>query len=305
MKTPSLVKFAWLSVGAAGLTILLKLGAYWITGSVGLLSDAMEGGVNLAAATVALFILRIVERPPDKTHTYGHDKAEYFSSGIEGTLIFVAAIGIGVTGGQRLLQPHPLQQPGLGLVIAGLAALINLAVGQTLIRVGRKHHSITLEADGQHLMSDVWTSGGVIAGVGIAALTGQSWLDPVMALVVGVKIGWEGGRIFWRSLMGLMDTAIAPAEVAEVEMILNHYTERYGVQWHALRTRRAGARRFINVHLLAPGQWTVQQAHNLSEQIEAEIRQVVPRATILTHIEPLEDPISMKDIKLDRPRSSD
>jgi cation diffusion facilitator family transporter len=299
MIRPSLTKFAWMSVGAAVVTIFMKLAAYWITGSVGLLSDALEGGVNLIAATVALVTLKIVERPPDDMHAYGHDKAEYFSSGIEGTLIVVAAGSIIYTSVQRLLAPQPLEQPGLGLTLAVLASVINLVIGQILIRTGKKHDSITLEADGHHLMSDVWTSVGVVIGVTAAVLTGLTWLDPVIALLVGLKIGWEGIRIFRRSTMGLMDSAIAPREQDQIETILNRYHQE-GIQWHAMRTRQAGARRFISVHILVPGVWTVQQAHNLSERLEAEIRAVAPYISIFTHIEPKDDPAALNDLALDR-----
>jgi cation diffusion facilitator family transporter len=304
MTRPSLTKFAWLSIGTAVVTIFMKLAAYWVTGSVGLLSDALEGGVNLIAATVALVTLKIVEQPPDDMHAYGHDKAEYFSSGIEGTLIIVAAASIAYTSIQRLLSPQPLEQPGLGLTLAVLASVINLVVGQILIRTGKKHDSITLEADGQHLMSDVWTSAGVVIGVTAAVLTGLTWLDPVIALVVGLKIGWEGIRIFRRSTMGLMDSAIAPQERDQIETILNRY-EQEGIQWHAMRTRQAGARRFISVHILMPGTWTVQRAHNLSERLEAEIREVVPHVSVFTHIEPDDDPAALNDIALDRDASTE
>jgi cation diffusion facilitator family transporter len=299
MTRPSLTKFAWLSVGAAVVTIFMKLAAYWVTGSVGLLSDALEGGVNLIAAAVALVTLKIVERPPDDMHAYGHDKAEYFSSGIEGTLIVVAAASIVYTSVQRLFFPQPLDQPGLGLTLAVLASVINLVVGQILIRTGKKHDSITLEADGHHLMSDVWTSVGVVIGVTAAVLTGLTWLDPVIALVVGLKIGWEGVRIFRRSTMGLMDSAIAPREFDQIESILNRYQQE-GLEWHAMRTRQAGARRFVSVHILVPGAWTVQQAHNLSERLEAEVRAVAPYVSIFTHIEPKGDPAALNDLALDR-----
>ncbi len=299
---PSLQKFAWLSIAAAIITILLKLTAYAVTGSVGLLSDALEGGVNLVAAVVALATLKVVERPPDDEHAYGHDKAEYFSSGIEAGLIMIASLSIAYTSLSRLLDPHPLEQPGLGLALALLASLINLVVGQVQIRVGKKYQSITLEADGHHLMTDVWTSVGVVVGVSAAVFTGLNWLDPIVALLVGLKIGWDGFRILRRSAMGLMDSAIEPAEQQQVELILQKY-ETQGILWHALRTRQSGARRFISVHLLLPAAWTVQQAHDLSEHFEADIRQAVERASVFTHIEPLDDPASMRDVVLDRPEN--
>jgi cation diffusion facilitator family transporter len=296
---PSLQKFAWLSIAAAIFTILLKLAAYAVTGSVGLLSDALEGGVNLVAAVVALATLKVVERPPDDEHAYGHDKAEYFSSGIEAGLIMIASLSIAYTSISRLFNPHPLEQPGLGLALALFASVINLVVGQIQIRAGKKYSSITLEADGHHLMTDVWTSVGVVVGVSAAVLSGLNWLDPVVALFVGLKIGWDGFRILRRSAMGLMDSAIEPTEQQQLELILQKY-EAQGVLWHALRTRQAGARRFISVHLLVPAVWTVQQAHDLSEYFEADIRQTIERATVFTHIEPLDDPVSMRDAVLDR-----
>ena len=295
----SLTRYAWLSIAAAVVTIGMKYTAYTVSGSVGLLSDALEGFVNLAAATVALFTLRVVEQPPDETHEYGHDKAGYFSSGMEGGLILVAAGSILYTSIVRLLNPQPLEQAWLGLAIAGAAALINLAVGQVLLRQGQRHDSITLEADGQHLMSDVWTSLGVIIGVSLAVVTGLLWLDPVIAILAGLKIGYEGLRIFQRSARGLMDANIAAEERAAVEAVLaGHAAE--GVGYHALRTRQSGGRRFISVHLLVPGDWTVQEAHDLSEQLEGEVQAAVPRATLFTHVEPEDDPRALADVALDR-----
>jgi cation diffusion facilitator family transporter len=289
----------WLAIGAAIVTILLKSAAYLLTGSVGLLSDALEGFVNLAAAVAALLILRVVERPPDEGHEFGHDKAGYFSSGIEGTLIGVAAATIIYTAIRRLLEPQPIEQPGIGLAIAVGASLINLAVGQLLIRVGKREDSIVLEADGHHLMSDVWTSLGVVVGVTLAVWTGLTWLDPAVALVMGGKIGWEGLRILGRSLAGLMDTALPAAERTRVESVLNRYRGE-GIRWHALRTRQSGARRFIAVHVLAPGDWSLQRAHDLVEQIEGEIRELIPNAVIVVHLEPSGDPVAEHDTSLDR-----
>lgn len=296
---PSLTKYALLSVGVALLTILLKMSAYLVTGSVGFLSDALEGFVNLVAATVALVTLRVVEQPPDEMHEYGHDKAEYFSSGIEGTLITIASISILYTSIRRLLDPQPLEQAILGLVLVSVAALLNLAVGQILIRTGKKYDSITLEADGKHLMSDVWTSLGVVIGVSLAVLTGLNWLDPVVGIIVGVKIGWEGIQIFRRSMGGLMDTTIDPEERDSVEKILDRQMEE-DVAWHALRTRQSGSRRFVSVHLLVPGNWTVQRAHDMAEGVEQKIRQMIRYSSVFTHVEPVEDPRSHQDLSLDR-----
>jgi cation diffusion facilitator family transporter len=296
---PSLIKFAWLSIGAAILTISIKLAAYLVTGSVGLLSDALEGFVNLAAAIVVFITLKIVEQPPDEIHQYGHDKAEYFSSGIEGTLIIVASLSILLTSVKRLFNPQPLEQIGIGLTLALLAAAINFFVGQILIRIGEKNESITLEADGQHLMSDVWTSVGVVVGVAIAGFTGIDWLDPVIAIIVGLKIGWEGISIFRRSSHGLMDAAIDPQERLIVENVLNKYCIE-GIEWHALRTRQSGARRFISVHILVPGIWTIQEGHDLAELIEANIRSQINHCSVFTHVEPVEDPRAFVDQTLNR-----
>ncbi len=294
---PSLIKYAWLSIGAALVTIGIKFTAYLATGSMGLFSDALEGIVNLVAAMVVLATLRIVERPPDEIHQYGHDKAEYFSSGIEGTLIVIAALTIIFTSVQRLLNPQPLEQIGLGLILAIIASGINLFVGQLLIRTGKRYESITLEADGKHLMSDVWTSVGVVVGVAIAGLTGLEWLDPVVAILVGLKIGWEGVMIFSRSSRGLMDATIDPQEKTIVENILNSYCTD-GIEWHALRTRQSGARRFVSVHILVTGDWTVQQGHDLAESIETEIKSQIDYCSVFTHVEPIEDPRALMDQEL-------
>lgn len=296
---PSLIKYAWLSIGAALLTICIKFSAFLVTGSVGLLSDALEGIVNLIAAIVVFVTLKIVEQPPDEIHPYGHDKAEYFSSGIEGTLIVIASLTILMTSVQRLLNPQPLEQVGLGLALALVASGINFFVGQLLIRTGKKHESITLEADGKHLMSDVWTSVGVVIGIAIAGFTGLEWLDPIVAIIVGLKIGWEGILIFRRSSQGLMDSAIMPDELKTVETLLTQNCVA-GTEWHALRTRQSGALRFISVHILVPGEWTVEQGHDLAEQIEADIRKHINHCSVFTHIEPIEDPRAFIDQTLIR-----
>ena len=296
---PSLIKYAWLSIGAALLTISIKFSAFLVTGSVGLLSDALEGIVNLIAAIVVFITLKIVEQPPDEIHPYGHDKAEYFSSGIEGTLIVIASLTILITSVRRLLNPMPLEQVGLGLALALVASGINFFVGQLLIRTGKKHESITLEADGKHLMSDVWTSVGVVIGIAIAGFTGLEWLDPIVAMLVGLKIGWEGILIFRRSSQGLMDTAITPQEREVIEAILAQHCME-GTEWHALRTRQSGARRFISFHILVPGEWTIQQGHDFAEQIEADIRNQINHCSVFTHIEPIEDPRAFIDQTLIR-----
>ncbi len=296
----SLTRFAWLSIAAALSTIGLKSVAYLLTGSVGLLSDALESLVNLAGALMALTMLSVAARPPDEEHPYGHGKAEYFSSGVEGGLILVAAVSIGYAAVGRLLHPRGLEQVGLGLAISVLASLVNLAVALVLIRVGKRYDSITLEANAHHLLTDVWTSVGVVAGVGAVALTGWQRLDPMVALLVAANIVWTGVRIVRRSVLGLMDTALAATEQARLKRALDpHLAE--GVVFHALRTRQAGARRFVSLHVLVPGAWTVHEGHELLERIEADIRGAVPNVTVDTHLESLDDPASWDDMALDRP----
>lgn len=295
----SLKRFAWLSIAAALSTIVLKAVAWWLTDSVGLLSDALESGVNLAGALMALAMLTVAAQPPDDNHAFGHGKAEYFSSGFEGFLILAAAVAIAAAAIERLLHPQPLEQVGVGLVVSAIASLINLATARVLLVAGREHRSITLEADARHLMTDVWTSVGVIVGVGAVALTGWLWLDPLLALLVAANIVWTGWQLIRRSTSGLMDVALPPEQHAAVVAALERYRAE-GADYHALRTRQAGARSFVTVHILVPGAWTVQQGHDLLERLEADIRKALPHASVLTHLEPLEDPISSYDIELDR-----
>lgn len=297
-----LTRFAWLSIGAALLTIALKASAYFLTGSVGLLSDALESGVNLAAAVLALIVLTVAVRPPDADHTYGHDKAEYFSAGAEGTMILVAAVTIAVAAVHRLLSPRPLEQLDLGLVVSVLASLLNLLVARTLLQAGRHYQSITLQADAQHLMTDVWTSAGVLTGVGVVALTGWLWLDPLIGLLAATMIVRAGIQLVRQAVLGLMDTALPAEEVARIEAVLRGYEER-GLRFHALRTRRSGPNRFMSVHIQVPGTWTVQTGHSLLEEVETELRRLLAPASILTHLEPLEDPRSWQDIDLLRVKS--
>jgi len=295
----SLKRFAWLSIAAAITTIVLKTAAYQLTGSVGLLSDAIESLVNLAGAVMALAMLTVAARPADDDHAYGHSKAEYFSSGVEGTLIMVAALAIAVAAVERLLSPKPLEQVGLGLVVSAAASLVNLGVALVLLRKSREAHSITLEANAQHLLTDVWTSAGVIVGVGAVALTGWIRLDPIVALVVAANIIWTAVRIVRASVLGLMDTALPPGEREAVKRVLNKHAAD-GVQFHALRTRQSASRRFVSVHVLVPGAWTVHDGHQLLERIEADIRSALPNASVLTHLESLDDPTSWDDEELDR-----
>jgi cation diffusion facilitator family transporter len=296
----SLTKFAWLSIGAALSTIVLKAVAYFLTGSVGLLSDAIESLVNLVGAGMALLMLSIAARPADEDHVYGHTKAEYFASSTEGLLILGAAVGIIVAAIQRLLQPREIEQLGLGLVVSLTASLINLIVARILLGAGQQRQSITLEADAHHLMTDVWTSAGVIGGVGLVGLTGWSILDPIVAIIVAVNIVWTGVKLIRRSVGGLMDEGLPDQEQKLIQNVINEYREK-GLNFHALRTRQAAARRFMSVHILVPGHWTVHDAHHIAEDFENDIRAALGGAvTVLTHLEPAEDEISMDDIHLDR-----
>ncbi len=299
MPNISLTRYAWLSIAAAILTIALKSTAYYITGSVGLLSDALESLVNLVAAIMALAMLTIAERPPDADHTYGHEKAEYFSSGIEGALILVAALSIIATALPRLFAPQPIEQVGLGLAISMVASLVNLGVALVLRRVGRRNRSITLEADSAHLMTDVWTSVGVLIAISLVALTGWERLDPIIALAVAANIIWSGFGLIRRSVLGLMDTALPPEQLAAVRAIQQRYMQE-GMTFHALRSRQSGSRNFVSMHVLVPGAWTVQRGHELLERIEVDIRQTIPTVTVFTHMEPLDDPASWQDAQLDR-----
>jgi len=296
----NLERYAWLSIAAAFATIGLKTLAWWLTGSVGLLSDALESLVNLAAAVLALSMLRLAATPPDEAHPYGFSKAEYFAAGIEGALIVLAAAGILASAIPRLIEPRALDAGMLGLALTTVASAINFAVAVVLVRVGRREHSVTLEADGQHLMTDVWTSAGVIIGVAAVFATGWLRLDPLVALAVAVHIVWTGLRLMRRSWKGLLDAAISIEDTGEVTKLFKEYSRRHGVAFHALRTRQAGARRFISFHILVPDAWSVARAHQLSEEIESRIRSMVPNAAVFTHIEPISDPASYDDQELDR-----
>jgi cation diffusion facilitator family transporter len=294
-----LARFAWLSIAAALATIGLKSVAYFLTHSVGLFSDALESLVNLAGAVMALAMLTAAARPPDEGHAYGHGKAEYFSSVIEGTLIFLAAISIGVAAVERLLAPKPLEKIGVGLAVSVVASAINLGVALVVLRAGKRHRSITLVANGRHLLTDVWTSAGVVVGVASVALTGWQPLDPLIALAVAANIVWSGVRLIRMSVSGLMDSALPPEEMAALRAVLDGYASQ-GIDYHALRTRESGARRFVSLHVLVPGGWTVHRGHALLERIEADIRGVVPDVTVFTHLESLDDPASWEDQALDR-----
>lgn len=289
-KRSNLTRFAWLSVGVAILTIGLKTAAYFLTGSVGLLSDALESIVNLVGAGMALAMLTIAARPPDKNHAYGHSKAEYFSSGIEGTLILIASISIAYTAIERILNPRPLEQIGIGLLVSTGASLANLAVSLILQRAGRNYNSISLTSNGKHLMTDVITSGGVLIGVGATAFSGWQILDSIVAILVAINILWTGFGIIRNSVSGLMDSALPSVDLEKIDNALATYTKQ-GIQVHALRTRQSASMKFISMHILVPGDWSVEKGHKLITQIETDITSVIPDSIVFTHLEPINTPL--------------
>ncbi len=302
MPSPSstTTRFAWLAIATAVVTISLKYAAYLLTGSVGLLSDALESVVNLVAAVAALLALSVASREPDEEHTYGHAKAEYFSSGLEGMLILVAAILIAWSAIPRLLDPVDIESVGAGVVVSTAASALNLGVAMMLMRASKQYRSITLEASARHLLTDVWTSVGVLVTVVAVATSGWARLDAIIALVVAANIVWTGSGLIRRSMLGLLDTAIPADDLRILTEILGRYEEPGTVQMHALRTRQAGARRFVSFHVLVQGDWTVDEGHRLVEQIEGDIRHVLPNTTVFTHLEPIDDPVSWADDGLDR-----
>ena len=292
------VRFALLSVAAAVVTFVLKLVAWQLTGSVTLLSDALESVANLAAALVAVASVTVSARPADDEHAYGHTKVEYFAGGVEGALILVAAAGIGWNAVDRFFHPVALTGFSAGLSVSVVASVVNLVVARLLLRAARRYHSVALRADGQHLMTDVWTSVAAVAGLILVKLTGWPWLDPAMGLLLAFHIVFTGVQLVHQSMLGLMDTGVPAEDLARIKAVLEEY-ETQGLLWHALRTREAGTRRFMSVHLLVPGEWTVQRGHDLAEEVEAALRAVVPRLHVLTHLEPIEDPVSFLDATLD------
>lgn len=294
-----LMRFAWLSIGTAVLTIILKYSAYLFTDSVGLLSDALESGVNLVTAIVALCALYVAAQPPDEEHAFGHSKVEYFAGGLEGVMILIAGGLIAFTAVSRLITPEPLQQVGIGLFVSVIASLCNLGTAVLLKRVGQRHRSLTLIAESHHLMTDVWTSVGVIVGVALATLSGWLWLDAVVAIIVAINIMMTGVKLLKTAMNGLMDSALPSEEIAQIQEILESYRFR-GIDYHAMRTRQSGAQRFLSLHVQTPGEWSVQQGHTLIEEIEADIIRHFAPISVIIHLEPLEDPISWDDISLNR-----
>jgi cation diffusion facilitator family transporter len=294
VKVRSPTFYAWLSLATSMVTITLKFSAYFLTGSVGLLSDAVEALVNIAAALVALAVLAYAAGAPDREHNFGHEKAQYFSSGIEGALVFVAAGAIIWTSIPRLLHPAPIEQVSLGLTLSVLASLANAGCAWIMLRAARVHRSITLEADARHLLTDVWTTVGVVVGVLLVQGTGILRLDPIIAIVVAIQILWTGTQLITRSFHGLMDRAIPDADRAVIIEVLEKLRHQGG-DYHALRTRESGAKSFVDVHILVPGRMSVQDGHDLVESLENEIRGRLPHVEVLTHLEPLEDPKSWDD----------
>jgi cation diffusion facilitator family transporter len=290
----NLTRYAWLSIAAAIATMALKGGAAILTGSVGLASDAMESSVNLVAAIVALLALRAVAKAPDEEFAYGREKAEYLSAGVEGTMIVLAAVSIVYVAVNRLINPGELTKIGVGLAISMGATAINLLVALVLIQAGNRFRSITLEADGKHLMTDVWTSLGVLVAIGLVTATGWAWLDPIIAIGVALNIVVSGYTLVRRSVRGLLDASIPEDELHKIEEILDRFSG-VDVQFHELRTRQAGRRAFASVHVLVPGSRTVTEAHDLAERIESELSAAVPDLSVITHIEPFEDPRSYAD----------
>jgi cation diffusion facilitator family transporter len=291
----SLTRYAWLSIAAAITTIVIKSAAYLLTGSISLLSDAVESVVNLVGALMALGMLTVAARPPDSSHTFGHSKAEYFASFMEGILILGAAVAISFTAINRLLYPSPMERMSVGLMISTGASIINFVAARVLMKAGRRHNSITLEADSQHLMTDVWTSVGVIGGLVVATATGWTVLDPMMAILVAINILWTGIDLVRRSVDGFMDVALSLDEQKIIERVMAKY-RAFNVDFHALRTRRAASLRFLSVHMLVPGDWTVHDAHHLAENFEGDVRASLGEAIVSTHIEPMDDEISIQDI---------
>lgn len=299
MSDRPLTHYAMLSIATAVATFILKLVAWRLTGSVGLLSDALESLANVAASLVALASLTVALKPEDDDHAHGHSKAEYFAAGVEGGLIIVAAVAIGWEAVDRFFSPHAITQPVAGLAVSMGASLLNFIVAGVLMRVGRSRRSVALEADAKHLMTDVWTSVAVLAAVALVALTGLSWLDPVIGLLLAFHITFTGAKLVNESLHGLMDKALDADELETIRTALDRFSDE-GVQYHALRTRRAGSLKFMSVHLLMPGEWTIARGHDISEKLENELRQAIPGLVVVTHLEPIEDPVSWDDVHLER-----
>ena len=287
-------QYTLLSTAAAVATIVLKTLAWRLTGSVGLLSDAMESGVNLIAAIGAFWALSLAAKPADRRHHYGHFKAEYFSSGLESVLIVVAALAIIHAAIGRLHEPQPLEQLGIGLAISLVATALNGLVAWVLFKAARRFDSITLRADAHHLLTDVWTSIGVVIGIGLVKLTGLTILDPLIAIAVAVNIVFTGWKLLHETASGLLDRSLPDHEQQLLDTLLASY-ESDEIRFHALRSRVAGSRRFVSFHVLVPGHWTVQAGHDLCDQLEHKVAATLSRTHVLTHLEPIEDPKAWDD----------
>ena len=281
-------RMALLSIATSLATLALKFGAYFLTGSVSLYSDALEALVNLAAGLFALGALTFAARPADERHAYGHDKVEYFSSGVEGALIIVAAVSIVVAAWHRLSEPQPIENLAVGLVIALAAAAMNFATARVLLRAGKAHDSIVLEADAKHLLTDVWTSAAIGAGLLVVlAVPRFAILDALMAIGVGIHIVFTGVDLLRRSADGLLDAALPGDEIECVEQSIRRELPAEAT-FHALRTRKAGSRRFVELHLVVPGTTLVSDAHALCDRIEAALEAALPKLAVTIHVEPRE-----------------
>ncbi len=296
--TQDLSRWALLSIAAAAVTIALKMTAWLVTGSVGLLSDAAESVVNLVAAVVAFIALKVAARLADANHNFGHQKSEYFSAIIEGTCIAIAAVVIIVSAAERLMNPKDIESAGIGLLISVVAALINGAAAWALIRAGRRHRSVTLEADGKHLATDVWTTAGILVAIALVAITGWNILDPIVAIAVAVNILFVGGGLVGRAAAGLMDSALPDEQRAAIDAVLDEFGTPE-VTFHDVRTRESGHVRFVQMHMLVPGDWTVQRAHDLAEQVEARLEAVVDDLIPTIHVEPIGDPRAYEQWRLE------
>jgi cation diffusion facilitator family transporter len=292
------LRYAFLTVLAAVLTLAMKFIAAWMTASVGLFADAMESIVNLVTSVLLVILIRIAKAPPDHDHPHGHDKAEYFANGVQGTLIMLAGVGIFMAAFQRFTHPRPLEAGVWGLVLSVLAGAVNAGTAHLLNQAGKAARSKALQGEAQHLMSDVWTSVAVLAGVGLVYLTEWPWLDPLIAFFMSLFILWVGWKLVKQSVAGLMDASLPPDAQAKVEAVLEGYSQGQGIGYHALRSRISGARIFVSVHILVPGSWSVCQGHELLDEIEAKISQILGGASVLTHLEPIEEDTSFQDIDI-------
>jgi cation diffusion facilitator family transporter len=299
MKPRSPRFYMGLSIAAALFTMIVKFIGYFLTGSVGLFSDAAESIVNLVAALVGFWALTLALRPADEEHTYGHTKSEYFASGVEGALILVAALIIALEAIPRLLHPEPIEQAGIGLAFSLSGAVVNGILAWFMLRAGKRQRSVTLQADAHHLFADVYTTVGVFIGILLVVITHWIILDPIVALLVAINVMWTGFRLLRQTGLGLLDTALPKEDQAQITAVLDRYREQ-GIDFHALRSRESGSRRFVSFHVIVPGSWSVLRGHAMCEEIELALRRCLPESTVFTHLEPKEDPVTFEDMGLDR-----